>query len=529
VNLRPARPAASGSGRGGREPRLRRSDHSLRLRRSDHSLRLRRTWPQRLVIGVNIVLVLVCLGSAWALGFYSKQFADIPRVPLQGVLDDASGAGEPQNFLLVGVDNAEGLDPNDPVLNGRYAGENLSDSIMILRIDPNRKEAALLSLPRDLYVPIAGNHGRDKINVAMSLGNGRPDLLIQTIQQDFGIEINHYLQVNFAAFRSLVDALDGVSIWFDQPARDSNTGLDVTESGCQQLDGVQALAYARSRHYTALIDGRWTEDPTSDLGRVARQQYFIKQAAKKAISRGARNPIELNNLIGIAQQYLKIDDSLTPQQILDLGDKFNTFDPDDLVLYTPDVTGGWAGAASVLYLNEQASKPIFDIFRGKNPFVDVNGATSVEVRNGTGRVGQGQAAADQLAAQGFTITGVTDDRGQRNDETVIRYAPGYLRSAVVVATYFDGTPTFEEDPALGQTGTYVAVVIGRGFTTVRNEARSLDDFRAVLANAEPDGSGGTAGTTTTPSGPATTTTTTVPTNASQSQSFVPHPDPNVSC
>jgi LCP family protein required for cell wall assembly len=477
------------------------------------------------VISVNIVLVIVCLGSAWALGFYSKQFADIPRVALGDVLDRTTDASQPQNFLLVGVDNAEGLDPKDPVLNGRDAGENLSDSIMILRVDPNRKEAALLSLPRDLYVTIAGNHGKDKINVAMALGGGRPDLLIQTIQQDFGIQINHYLQVNFAAFRSLVDALDGVNIWFDQPARDANTGLNVTDSGCQTLDGVQALAYARSRHYTALINGVWTEDPTSDLGRIARQQYFIKQAAKKAIARGARNPIELNSLIGIAQQYMKIDDTLTPQQILDLGDKFNTFEPDDLVLYTPDVTGGWAGAASVLYLNEQAAKPIFDIFRGKNPFVDVNGATTVEVRNGTGRVGQGQSAADQLKARGFTITGVTDDRSQKNDTTVIRYAPGFLRSAVVVATYLDGNPTFQEDPSLASTSTWVAVVVGRDFTSVRDSARPLDDFKDELAKAEATATSAPA------TGPgATTSTTQAPSSTPiQSQSFVPHPDPNVPC
>jgi LCP family protein required for cell wall assembly len=475
------------------------------------------------VIAFNIVLVLVCLGSAWALGFYSKQLADIPRVSLQGILDIPRDENQPQNFLLVGVDNAEGLDPDDPVLTGRDPHENLSDAIMILRIDPNQRQAALLSLPRDLYVPIAGNHGRDKINVAMAYGNGRPDLLIQTIKSNFGIEINHYMQVNFAAFRSLVDAVDGVNIWFDQPARDPNTGLYVDASGCQQLDGEQALAFARSRKYEALVDGRWKPDPTSDLGRVARQQYFIKQAAKKAIARGARNPIELGNLIGIAQQHMKIDDALSPAQILDLADRFNTFEPDDLKLFTPEVTRViQPSGADTLVLNEQAARPIFDIFRGKNPFVDANGATAVEVRNGTGRVGQGQTAADQFAAQGFTITGVTDDRSQRLDATVVRYAPGanYIKAAVLVARYLDGTPVFEEDPALARTSSYVAVVIGRDFTAVRTEPRPIEDFADVLARAEDPGTTLAPTATTTP--PATTA-------AAQSESFVPHPDPNVPC
>ena len=82
-------------------------------------------------------------------------------------------------------------------------------------------------------------------------------------------------------------------------------------------------------------DGRWPEDPTNDVGRIARQQYFLKQAAKKAIARGARNPMELGNLIGIAQQYVDIDDVLTPQTILDLVSGFSAFDPEELKVFQP--------------------------------------------------------------------------------------------------------------------------------------------------------------------------------------------------
>jgi len=145
------------------------------------------------------------------------------------------------------------------------------------------------------------------------------------------------------------------------------------------------------------------------------------------------------------------------------------------------------------------------------------------VRNGTGRVGQGQSAADQLQARGFTITAVTDDRAQKNDATVIKYAPGanYLKAAVVVARYLDGTPVFEEDPALASTSTYVAVVIGRDFSAVRTDPRPLTDFADVLARADQTG---------TTLAPAATTAAPPDTIASvQSQSFVPHPDPNVPC
>src|SRR5262249_35246874 len=150
---------------------------------TSRSSRPRRTWLQRLVIAANIVLIFLCLSSAWALGFYSKQFSDIPKISPKG-LTAQSDPSQPQNFLLLGVANAEGLDANDPVLRGRDPGETLGDAIMILRVDPNQQQASLLSLPRDLWVNIAGNRGQNKINAAMAYGNGQPDLLIQTIKDD---------------------------------------------------------------------------------------------------------------------------------------------------------------------------------------------------------------------------------------------------------------------------------------------------------------------------------------------------------
>ncbi len=481
------------------------------------------------MLGFNIFLVVFCLLSAYALAFYNKQLSDIPRVSLQGSLASQTDSTEPQNFLLVGADNAEGLDANDPILRGnRPVTEKLTDTIMILRVDPNQQKAWLLSLPRDLYVPIAGNHGKDRINTALSLGG--PELLIQTIKENFGIPIHHFLQVNFLAFKKIVDSVDGVNVYFNYPARDENTGLNIPDAGCHVLDGDMALAFARSRHYTALIDGRWQEDPTSDHGRIARQQYFIKQALKKAIDKGARNPIQLNNLIGVAQQYVNIDSTLTPEQILDLGARFNAFNPDDLKVYEPYTRGGMAGAASVLFLQEGPSQEIFNIFRGVNPLLNVLAATRVEVRNGTGKVGEGQTVGDDLKRRGFTVTGVTDDRNFRNDTTVVRYAPGSgnLIAAVVVARYLDVQVSFVEDPTLADTDHSVALVVGRDFSGVRTDARPIEDFKDVLSGASHEDT-----TTSAPAAAASGAgpTTTVPTDppAPNAHSIIPEPPPGVEC
>jgi len=489
---------------------------------------LRRTWTQRLVITGNIFLVMLSLTSAWALAFYNRQLSDIPRVGLQGALTAQTSTSDPMNILLVGADSAEGLDPNDPVNIGRNISE-LTDTVMILRVDPNQQKAWLLSLPRDLYVDIAGKRGKDRINTA--LANGGPELLIQTINEDFGIPIHHFMQVNFAAFKSLVDAVDGVNVYFNYPARDANTGLSIDTPGCHQLDGTAALAFARSRHYTALIDGRWTEDPTNDHGRIARQQYFIKQALKKAIEKGARNPIQLSNLLGVAQKYITIDRFLTVEQILELGSRFNNFNPDDLLVYEPYTRDGYAGEAAVLFLDEQPSQEMFNIFRGVNPLLNVLAATRVEVRNGTGKVGEAQAVADDLQRRGFTVTGVTDDRNFRNDRTIVKYAPGSgnFIAAVLVARYLDANVIFEEEPAMAATDHYVALVVGRDFTPVRTEPRPIEDFKDVLANS---GQQATSTVVTTeppkPGQPVTTLPADVP-PAQNARSIVPDPPDGVEC
>jgi len=238
---------------------------------------------------------------------------------------------------------------------------------MILRVDPQAQQAALLSLPRDLYVNLAGGTSKGRINTALALGG--PERLIETIKQDFGIPINHYAMVDFHGFEALVSAVGGVPVYFNYPSRDQQTGLFQYDPGCVTLDGEQALAYARSRHFEIqkTPNGKWQEDPASDLGRITRQQQFIKAALRKAVSTGVRNPFVLKDLVGIAQKNVTLDTEFSIQDLIDLGMQFRQFDPDQLQTYQPSVSGTMVGAMSVLNLNQAASEPMFDIFRGVTP------------------------------------------------------------------------------------------------------------------------------------------------------------------
>ncbi|MGH9289927.1 MAG: LCP family protein, partial [Acidimicrobiales bacterium] len=361
--------------------------------------------------------------SAAGLGYLYRKYERLPRVELSGVLDEASESGGPENYLVVGIESAANLDPGDPVRIGR-AGAGKSDTIMILRIDPRERAAKLLSLPRDLWVPITGTGHSRKINAAVEIG-GAP-LLIRTIDENFGIDIHHYVQVDFAAFRGLVEAIDGVPIYFPYPARDREIGLDIRRRGCVTLDPVQALAFVRSRTYEQLIDGEWELDLSlPDIGRIGRQQAFIRKALSRASERGARNPGTLDRLIDVGLDGITVDQGLTAGDLFDLGRRFRSFDPENLETYSLDaaVTPDVVGDASILRLDEAAAAPVLDVFREPSPSAsasegDVDPASvHLRVLNGTGKPREATDAGAALEAIGFGIDGFGDDPVLGNDRT----------------------------------------------------------------------------------------------------------------
>jgi LCP family protein required for cell wall assembly len=447
--------------------------------------RHRRTWPQRLIITFNIALVVVCLVAAGGLAYFKQQYAEIKRIDLGGTLSETSTALEPKNFLLVGLDNDFGLSPDDPVVRGR-GGEKNTDKIMILRVDPGSHKAWILSFPRDLLVDIPGG-GKQKINSAFSIGG--PGTLVETIQKNFQIKINHYVQVNLFGFEQLVDAIGGVPVFLPKEGRDTHSGFPPTGPGCVTLDGRTALGFARSRYYEVKQpNGTWISDPSSDLGRIRRQQEFMRAALKRAIDRGARNPSTLRSLITTAQQNVLLDAGVTAQMLLDLGAEFRDFDPDALEVLTPPVTRYFFGGLDALTLDQQGAQPMFDIFRGANPTLNLLKTVRVEVRNGNGTLGYGKQVADQLGRVGFTAKS-TDNPLYKSDTTIIKYATTddpqrnklALFNALVLARYFDGDIEIQEDPTI--TGdSPVALIVGKDYKQPRdtNNPRPLSDFKSYL-------------------------------------------------
>ncbi len=336
----------------------------------------RRGILQLLLILVNVVAILAALVGAYLINNSFGRIQAIERVQLGGALTAADGSSEPGervlNVLLVGSDSAAALDADDPIGLGRQ-GERNGDVIIVAHIDERDGTAALLSIPRDLWVPIAGLDREAKINSAFAIGG--PAMLIETIEENFGIPVNHYVNVDFGGFQGLVDALGDVDVWFEEPARDwntqtnqSQTGFQMLERGCQPLDGETALSYVRSRYYQTLgADGIWVSEQASDLNRIRRQQEFLKQVTAKAIRSGARNPFVLDGLVDAVTEHVTLDQELSPALLLDLGKAFQQFDSTSLQAYSLPAEFGWVGSASVLFVHAEQSEPILELYRGARP------------------------------------------------------------------------------------------------------------------------------------------------------------------
>lgn len=377
------------------------------------SKRARRTWPQRLTLVTVVVAAFACFATAGALAtgqwvLSQRQLVtlaeptssfqvdgaaevvvpgattDVPptsvgrEVESDGDVDVESEAttttstillAEPDaaNFLVTGADNGDCAGGNDPSVGEREELGERSDTIMVWRANPDTNQLAVLSLPRDLYVDIAGGR-KARINSAYQQDD--PSRLIDTIFLNFGVPIDHYVQVDFCAFRRLVEAVGGVTVPFEYPTRDTRSGLVVPEAGCVELDGDMALSYVRSRHYEQEIpagSGNWEQDGTSDFGRIARQQDFLRRTVKQVIDDGLYSPSVASALIETNREYLVTDTGLTLRTMLEFANTLRNLDPDTITTYRVEASGQSINGQSVLLpdIDGDNMQAILSVFRGE--------------------------------------------------------------------------------------------------------------------------------------------------------------------
>ena len=263
----------------------------------------------RFVVAGALAVAIAVAGSTGLVSGAKSQMKDVKRNA--EVISDLVPAGADfENYLLVGSDSRDGIDPTesdfDVIGSAQDVGGQRSDTIMVMHFDKKAGTLAITSFPRDLWVTIGNGDKHNKINSAYNLGAA---MLVRTVTANFGIPINHYLEINFQGFKDLVNAIGGVTLCLPYSARDSHIGLAVWK-GCHRINGVTALRYARSRHYEQKIDKRWQLEGTGDIGRSGRQREFITLMLKQSVKYAAANPFKAGDIIHAITSTVTVDSNL---------------------------------------------------------------------------------------------------------------------------------------------------------------------------------------------------------------------------
>jgi len=309
------------------------------------------------------VLLVATVGGGYAYLWY--RYNQINKVHISDEVAAASGG--PFTVLVIGSDSRVGESAAGATAFGSSSvvtGQR-SDVVQLWRVTPATKSIQVLSIPRDTVVsmlpPDAAQYGTyNRINASYNTG---ADQLVKTITANFGIEINHVVQVDFSGFQDAVNALGGIYLDFPYPAKDAYSGLDITTPGCQLLNGAEALAVARARHYEYDEDGYWQYDPTSDFGRIQRQDVFLKSLITAAKSKV--DPLTVNAFIGSVHEGITIDDGFGLNELIGLALTYHSFDPAALQTQTlpTEAVDGFEGLGDVLTVAQpEAQQMLVDIF-----------------------------------------------------------------------------------------------------------------------------------------------------------------------
>ena len=365
---------------------------------SPRHLAPRRGLPKSIKIAIIVVLVLANLG---ALGVFWAVNTGEDVLALANTDDDvvselSQPSGDSLTFLVVGSDSREGID--DLTFFGPFGGER-GDVIMLVHLDQATGDARMLSIPRDLWVDIPDN-GSGKINAAYAYGG--PSLMVQTIRENLGIEVNHYVEVDFVGFIAMVDELGGIEMSFPYPARDGSSGLSI-EAGTQMLDGEQALAFARSRKYQEYQNGGWVSVEATDLGRTQRQQQVVRAILTELKTPGSI--AEAGAIAGSMAQHVTVDATLADSSVAGLAWDFRGLVTGSIEGHTLPVYGDSVGGASVVRAAEPEASAMIDEFMSGAVVLET-GPLRIQVLNGNGVSGAAVEMSDRLAEAGFEIAGV---------------------------------------------------------------------------------------------------------------------------
>ena len=388
-------------------------------------------------------VVLLIAGGGWALTSYVN--GHVGRVNAGTTGTPSSG---PLNILVAGVDLRAGLSPAEQArLHVGHAISSNSDTMMIVHVPAHGGGVSVVSLPRDSWVDIP-DHGMNKINAAFGIGG--PKLMVRTVEQNTGLTINDYIEVNFPGFVKVVNALGGVNICLPFAVNDPYSGLHMS-AGRHHVHGVTALEFVRDRHSFAL----------SDLARIKDQQQLLSSMLREAISSGTlADPVKLSGFLSAVTGAIKVDQRLN---VTSLADRLRGISPSQVTFMTvPLANTNYitpTGESAVLW-DSQAAGQLFaelkaDDLPVKKPHPRTakkqnrNSRNSRPGRNGarfrsTSTTGPGSPGCPRIPARSLPSSASPCMRAGLSwtssdvAQTVIEYPPGMITSAQVVHRVLPG-------------------------------------------------------------------------------------------
>jgi len=376
------------------------------------------------------------------------------------------------NILVLGIDER---------VNER--GPWRTDTLILVTLDPATQSAGLLSIPRDLWVPLPGFDSETRINTAHFIGDaedypgGGPALAMAAVQYNLGLPVDYYIRLNFSAFEKLIDLIGGIDVYVEQTIDDplypdSGIGYEPLhiDAGWQHMDGRLALKYARTRHTEA-----------GDFERARRQQQIILAVQDKVtrsemlpaligqagalvetLGESFKTDLTLDQLIGLINFGARL--KLENIQMLSIG-------PSATLPYTtptdPPQNVLVPVREEVRKLRDQLLNPVAGLPGAGNAARLAAEAATVRIENGTQTLGLAARTQPLLAGLGFSIASIGDayDGSQAYAQTVILDHSNKPFTAAKLAAALDLPPTAIRSMASLGDGVDVRVVLGSDFAS----------------------------------------------------------------
>jgi LCP family protein required for cell wall assembly len=436
-----------------------------------------------MLAGIASAMVLLLTGVAWvgATAFRSLD-SNISSQPVSQATATSSRTdgpnfepGQPLNILVMGTDSREILGTEEYGNPEEFDGAR-SDTTILIHIAPDRKSATAVSIPRDTIVDIPScpryvngpsEPVEDRFNEAFNIAG--PFCTVKTVERLAGVDIDHFVIVDFNGFKGVVDALDGVEVCLKEPVDDPLSGLQLP-AGTSVVKGDDALAFVRARY--TLGDG-------SDLSRIQRQQAFLGSALRKATSTGVlTNPVTTYRVLDEATKSLTVDESISGlRDLADLALSMSDMNPADVTFVTlPTVYNDDGATVSPdPALADQLWKSIREgspwppqptIPPGDDRPLSVPPADiSVRVLNGTNSAGVATRVGAMLTEMGYEVVEVGDFESPGSTSTSIGYPVGSEEAARTLAYATSATTSGQDlsDPD----NAVLTLVIGDDFTGLR--------------------------------------------------------------